>query len=639
MNYLDGRFKIGCNYWASHAGAAMWGDWRPEVVRQDFRMMAEAGLELARVFPLWPEFQPLTMHSTYQQRPKELRNGEQPLADKSGVSAAALSKFRELADIAAENHVSLVVGLLTGWMSGRLFVPDALAGRDIFNDALSLKWQLRFVRRFVREFKGHEAIALWELGNECNCMGEVTSREEAWRWTNAVTSAIRLEDNSTPVASGMHGLYPQADASFDAWGSRGCWSIEDQGELTDVLTAHPYPHSPSKRAARVDPVGSLRSVFQATVEARLYGDIAQRPSLIEEIGTFGPMVCDEAIQADFIRNVALNGLAHDCGGLLWWCAFDQLALENTPYEWNAWERELGLFRADLSKKPVCEELGKLRRRLDALPRKALPKFRRDAVCLLTPGGSNDSLLGDAWSCFVLAKQAGFDIEFQYEGEPLKDAPLYLVPSIKGSEALGRRTTLELERRVEAGASLLVSVDTGFLSPFNQIFGLRCANREERVVPASFKFDGSEFHCKAQYKLRLVAEGAEVLAAEPDGTPILTRFKKSEGEAWFMALPLESHLAGLPRGFDADAEPYHTLYAAVAKRVLAKRLLRRDNPRISVTEHPLDDAHALALLVNNDGKPQNCRLELASGWKTARTSLELPAHDGALIELTKDTKAS
>ena len=53
------EFFVGCNYWASHAGTAMWRDWRPEVVEADFRLLAENGVEVARVFPLWPDFQPI----------------------------------------------------------------------------------------------------------------------------------------------------------------------------------------------------------------------------------------------------------------------------------------------------------------------------------------------------------------------------------------------------------------------------------------------------------------------------------------------------------------------------------------------------------------------------------------------------
>ena len=43
--FESGRFYVGCNYWASHAGTYMWRNWRPEIVRQDFEMMAKAGLK------------------------------------------------------------------------------------------------------------------------------------------------------------------------------------------------------------------------------------------------------------------------------------------------------------------------------------------------------------------------------------------------------------------------------------------------------------------------------------------------------------------------------------------------------------------------------------------------------------------
>ena len=51
-----GAFVVGCNYWASHAGTAMWSRWRPGVVAADLRRLARAGLQVLRVFPLWPDF-------------------------------------------------------------------------------------------------------------------------------------------------------------------------------------------------------------------------------------------------------------------------------------------------------------------------------------------------------------------------------------------------------------------------------------------------------------------------------------------------------------------------------------------------------------------------------------------------------
>ena len=56
----SGTFAVGTNYWASHAGTAMWSDWRPDVVERDLQALAEAGLQILRVFLLWPDFQPLT---------------------------------------------------------------------------------------------------------------------------------------------------------------------------------------------------------------------------------------------------------------------------------------------------------------------------------------------------------------------------------------------------------------------------------------------------------------------------------------------------------------------------------------------------------------------------------------------------
>ena len=41
-----GHFVVGSNYWASHAGAAMWRDWRPEIVADDLR----AGWRLAQTW-------------------------------------------------------------------------------------------------------------------------------------------------------------------------------------------------------------------------------------------------------------------------------------------------------------------------------------------------------------------------------------------------------------------------------------------------------------------------------------------------------------------------------------------------------------------------------------------------------------
>ena len=84
-----GTFTLGCNYWASHAGTAMWTDWRPDVVATDLKQLADAGLQVLRVFPLWPVFQPLT----------ELKPGG---GERSDQTCARLADRRNLARDKAE---------------------------------------------------------------------------------------------------------------------------------------------------------------------------------------------------------------------------------------------------------------------------------------------------------------------------------------------------------------------------------------------------------------------------------------------------------------------------------------------------------------------------------------------------------
>jgi endo-1,4-beta-mannosidase len=217
----SGAFVTGANYWASHAGTDMWRDWRPEVVANDLQRLSAAGLQVLRVFPLWPDFQPLTLLYGGVGQPVEFRFGEQPLPDdeagQAGVSAVMIERFQAFADLAHANGLKLIVGLLTGWMSGRLFVPPALEKLNVLTDPMALMWETRLVRYFVRRFKDHPAIAAWDLGNECNCMAPVPSCQAAWAWTSAITHTIRAEDSTRPVVSGMHSLLPNRDAAWSMW--------------------------------------------------------------------------------------------------------------------------------------------------------------------------------------------------------------------------------------------------------------------------------------------------------------------------------------------------------------------------------------------------------------------------------------
>ena len=61
MNIFEKNdFFTGCNYWASHAGIYMWRNWSAADVERDLELLAAHNMNVLRVFPLWPDFQPLT---------------------------------------------------------------------------------------------------------------------------------------------------------------------------------------------------------------------------------------------------------------------------------------------------------------------------------------------------------------------------------------------------------------------------------------------------------------------------------------------------------------------------------------------------------------------------------------------------
>ncbi len=628
------EFFVGCNYWASHAGTAMWRDWKPEVVAEDFRILAGHGLQVLRVFPLWPDFQPIQALTGGGQHFVEMRFGDRPLPDtpagRAGVDPVMVERFRELCRMAHESNLKLVVGLVTGWMSGRMHVPPAFERVNVLTDPLATQWQLRMVRHLVRELRNCEAVAAWDLGNECNCMAPLAAPQEAWCWSNAITSAIRLEDSARPVVSGMHSLTCE----------HGNWTIQDQAEVTDVLCTHPYPLFTPHCA--VDPVNTMRNAFHATAETRLYGDVGGVPSFVEEAGSLGPSLSSDAVAGSYLGNMLWNSWAHDCRGLLWWCGHDQILLEHPPYDWVAIERELGLFRVDRSPKPAADAMKAFRAMLDETGLGRLPAFRRDAVVILTQGQDQ---WGAAYSSFLLAKQAGFDVEFQYATQPLKPSKFYIMPSIREFRVIPGHCYHSLLKAVENGATLFVTSDGGSLEPFNTVFGVDIAARYKAAGDCSIRSKDGELNlsCRAEFQVDLVNRDAEVLAVDIDDDPIFSCRAYGKGRALFLAAPIERAATETPRAFLPGAPELYRLYAMAAEIAGVRRNVLRTNPSLTLSEHLIDADTLLVVAVNNTPETLTDEITAASGWvfdsvvrglPPVGRGFTVPGNSGAILKFRK-----
>ncbi|MBQ6471359.1 MAG: hypothetical protein IJJ33_05205 [Victivallales bacterium] len=629
--------KIGCNYWASHAGTRMWELWDETVVKEDLRLLAAYGCEMLRVFPIWKVFQPIEICHTAGGWIKDVYMHGKPLPDtfcgQAGVDEEMIRRFRRFAEIAQECHLKLRVGVVTGWMSGSFYCPPALEKTDVMTDPMALRYMVKFIRCFVRMVKDCPAIEEWELGNECNNLQELHNSHAAWLWTHLVSSAIRLEDPDRKVASGMHGL-----RTSDIHGRCCVWSIQTQGELCDRMTPHPYPHSGSKTIAKIDCHDSFRTMLESTIEMLYYGNLVDRPYSVEEIGTLSTSFASESMKAIFLRGALHNTWAHGASDFLWWCAFDQGHLDFPPYQWSAYERELGMFDALRRPKKLLVEFQQFKAFRDSLPIKELPLFRGDAVCVITRSMDMDinTALDNAGSCFLLAKQNHFDINFQYTLEHFKDAPLYLVPGVFGDNSLYGYEWSALLEKVKDGAVLYVSMDTCVLTGMEAVFGVEVSNREMRSAPALVQLEGEIFSVTSEFKTSLNILDAEVLAHEEDGNPVYIRHRYGKGFCYLCTLPIEKHLGNLPGAFHKTGQPaWHRFYTPLWEHVRQRRCINCDNRFVTLTEHPESEDVCYAVAVNNSKEETSVRFCPAAGWVLHDAEVAVLApFAGMLLKLTR-----
>ena len=194
------NFAIGCNYWASNAGAYTWRFFDRAVVKKDLDLLQAHGVDTIRVFPLWPDFQPLQKGDTYS-KIFPLRHNERIPSDPDGLDEKALDNFSFLLDEAERHGMRVIVALINGWMSGKMYIPEFLQNLNPLTDPTAIVWECRFVKSFVKRFKDRQCIVAWEPGNECNCLKDfdrpiIITKPQAELWLSALTNAIRAVDNS-----------------------------------------------------------------------------------------------------------------------------------------------------------------------------------------------------------------------------------------------------------------------------------------------------------------------------------------------------------------------------------------------------------------------------------------------------------
>ena len=541
---LPSRFLLGANYWSRAGGPRMWERFDADVVGRELAQLRAIGLDCLRMFAFAPSFMP----------------------SPPSVDAAALQTLARFADLASQAGLSLLPTPLVGHMSGENFGFPGQGARSLYSDAELRAWQAALVRSVVGALADRPAVIGWILSNEMPLWGGAAPADDIAAWATEMMATVRAADATRPLGTGD-----------------GCMSGWPTGRLAsglDWIGPHLY-------YSDVDPLRQAWNGDFVLRRAQAHG----RPVMLEEFGASSTQA-GEAEQAAYLRETVLAAFSVGAAGALVWCAsdFDAATLgSEVPYSHHAFELGFGLLRADGSEKPVCEEVRALRRFLDGVAGAELTRPRARVALLCSDwvdesfpfswedkGGLRRSLL----QAYVLAAQAGLDVDVVGEAHALADYALVLVPS---TQKLRVPTWHKLEAVARAGATVYWSYFSGE-NEFHQ--GAWCPNFESltglrhRLRYGCFDLPGERLTLKGQPALSLptgqahsaapqslsrlpiepLSHAVESLAVDGEGRLALAEHRLGQGRVIFCAYPLERYLMALHDGSARDA---HRLYRLIA----------------------------------------------------------------------------
>lgn len=614
------EFILGCNYWASNAGTDMWRKFDAAAVEKDLQALSSNGVSHMRVFPNWRDFQPVM--PVYAAKTKVhyfLLEGDRKPENPYYLDEAVMDHFALFLTLCEKYNIKLIIGLITGWMSGRTFIPSALFGKNVLTDPLALHFEQLFIKGFVSRFKDSPAILAWDLGNECNGMNEV-DRWQAVAWAGIISNAIKAEDASRPVVSGMHGLQVY---------NTGSWLIQDQALHTDILTTHPYAFW--CQHTKIDRYMALRTTMHPTAQTKLYAEIGGKPCMAEEIGSMGPSINCNENAGTFLRLNLYSLWANGSIGAMWWCNFDQDMLPYAPYVDNmGTETELGMMDKNYKPRPVLTEIKHFADFLSSLDFD-LPPAHTDAVCILS---RDQDQWGVAYMTYILARQTGLNLRFAMADEPLPDAPLYLLPSTKGWSVMETGYWHALQKKVEAGADLYVSMDDCGLQHLEKVSGLKVIDSYQYRETDSVTVNGQKISILRDRKYIMQNVNAQVLACDEAGDPAIAVNRLGKGTVYFLNFPME---AGLIYRHNAFPGPESAVYQTLFADHIRKLPVRCADPYLAVTCHEQDD-EMYVVICNHAEDDRDTGITLPEGWildKVIRGDISrIRAFDACVIKLKK-----
>jgi endo-1,4-beta-mannosidase len=305
---------------------------------RDLARMREWGLDQARIFLTWEDFQPAPD-----------RVADEPLRHLEAVLESAARRGIGLVVTLFCGHMS-GVNWLPAWVlaegatspcpvvsSGRWMPADAAGAGDVYADPRLLEAQLFLARQLAGRFGTHPALAAWDLGNEISIVRWPASPEDGARWSTLLTA--ELARDGTAVTGGLHSADLEQDRRIRPSTIAAPWAF---------AVMHGYPIYSPAAAGPIDPDWVP---FLCGTVARLTG----KPTICHEFGLPDHELGEEAV-GRYAAAVLERLWAEGRSGGFWWCYtdYDPRLASTPPFDRAPHELHFGMLRSDGSEKAVVD---------------------------------------------------------------------------------------------------------------------------------------------------------------------------------------------------------------------------------------------------------------------------------------------
>jgi len=355
-------FVLGVNYWPRAKAMYWWKDFDRAEVETEFAEIAALGLQVARIFLFWEDFQPTP----------------------DRINDAALADLGTVLDVAQAAGIQVMPTFFTGHMSGINWWPawalsdtddpqgvrriadgafTTRVGRDPYADPFMLAAETRLVEAVCGRYGSHPAIYSWNFSNEPDLFSKPHTYTDGAAWNRLHSQTVRRL-SSRPVSAGMHlptvnahnGFRPDLLAPDNDFLSMHAYSIYYRGTADDdPMNSDVVPVA----SLATEGLGGKRVLFEEFGYASSeHGDVSEYRTVRRSVGPVLQYFADDAAGGRYYAEV-LEKLAR-CGslGAFGWMFSDYVPAlwDKPPFDSHEHERFFGLTRNDGSVKPSGEAM-------------------------------------------------------------------------------------------------------------------------------------------------------------------------------------------------------------------------------------------------------------------------------------------